>query len=86
MLFKCKVCQEKDKRIADLQKQINFMQRQLIPVHATAQDIEMNKMLEGASLPIIELKETTEDKAKEDLEVEREAVSIITGNYYEQVN
>lgn len=44
MLFKCRVCEEKDKRIADLNNQIRFLRDQLV----------IDNSAENTPLPLLE--------------------------------
>jgi hypothetical protein len=85
-VFSCKRCLEKDKRIEDLKQDITFLRSMLSPNFSNALNLEANKILEGAGLPIIEMSEPSEPKTKENVSLQREAISILTGNYYEASN
>lgn len=86
-IFRCKVCEQKDLRIEELKAQIKFLQSMLQP-NPAAQAInwEANKMLEGGSLPAVELEGVTtvnmEQRKHEDAVV-REQNRILTGDYAE---
>lgn len=86
MFFRCNVCLQKDNHIDSLEAQIRFLQGMLQPQYNQAFGIETNKILEGAGMPVIEIPEPTESQNKENIELEREAIAILTGNYYEGTN
>lgn len=80
MMFKCKVCSEKDSRIADLKDQIEML-RKLAAVPTSASDIpyiarEANAILSAdVSSPTVERPESRAEK------VQREADQILLGSY-----
>lgn len=84
MFGKCKVCEQKELRIEELKAQIEFLKDMLQPSSTgTAVNLEANKILEGSSMPVLEIPDNAEvNKQRED--IERERVRIMTGNYYEQ--
>lgn len=88
MFFKCKVCEEKDKRISELKDNIKYLQNMLNPQASNMVNVEANKMLDGSSLPVVEveLSSSSEDKIKEDEKILREANAILTGEYSEVLN
>lgn len=79
-MFSCKVCKEKDLRIEDLKAQIRFLHAQLqpSPTHR-AVEAEMDKILEGGAMPIIDLEPKQYDAEFTDTELEFQR--IIAGNY-----
>lgn len=83
MIFKCKTCEERECRIQDLQSQIVFLRSLVQPNFLPGIAMEANKILEGASMPVIDLNSSSAEREAQDLEIEREAVSILTGNYTE---
>jgi hypothetical protein len=87
-MFKCKVCLEKDKRIADLKSQIDFYKTMLRPgENLSAVHLEANKILEGANepiydMPVIEIEQSdSKDVRTERRVIEQEFNTIISGNY-----
>lgn len=81
MFGKCKVCTEKDLRIADLQKQIDLLHTLVFPSkqdtrQAFIQSLEANKILGGDSDPI-EVR-FSEDYSEAD---KKEAESLFNGDY-----
>lgn len=81
MFWKCKICVEKDKQISDLKDQIQFLRKLSVPsITQDMQNLEMNKILDGAALPVIDMQQ----ESPEDIAADREATRILTGNYYEQ--
>jgi hypothetical protein len=85
-LFKCKVCAEKDRRIADLQEQIKFLRSYQTPSHPTqveARDLEADSLLSGKN-DVIEITghniaAETESENVDDVISERDR--ILTGTY-----
>lgn len=81
MFFKCKVCGAKDQQIKDLQDQVAFLRKMVMPsASPDAHSLEMNKILDGSALPVIDV--TNRDPA--DVAADSEAIRILTGNYFEQ--
>lgn len=82
-MWKCKVCAEKDKRIADLNREMEFFKRMLRPSNnAPIVDLEANKILDGAGEEQLSFKtELTEEEIQSREDTEREATAILTGNY-----
>lgn len=82
MFGPCKVCAEKDLRIADLQKQVDLLHTLVFPVKQNSEQafltsLEANKILGG---------ETDQVDISEDESVLLEADSILNGNYDEHVD
>lgn len=81
MLFKCKVCVAKDAQIQDLKDQITFLRKMVMPsMNPDIHGLEMNKILEGSALPVVDLTEPTPEEQL----ASSEAMKIMTGNYFEQ--
>lgn len=81
MWGKCKVCAEKDNRISDLKKEIEFLKRLSSPSPTIPLlDIEASKILEGASEPVSNIEEEVRDLSSEE-SIEQEASNILMGNY-----
>lgn len=75
MFGKCKACEEKDKRIADLKSQIDFLQLLSQPqekIENKTVHLEANAILSGHQEQII---------SYEDEEVIAERERILSGNY-----
>lgn len=74
-MFDCKVCVEKEKRIADLQQQVVFFKDAAFPratqASVTPEYLEMDRMLSGSDEPI-HIEET---------DLDREAASILMGSF-----
>lgn len=82
MLFKCKICAEREIRIADLNKQIEFYKRLLIPnPHLPMINTEADKLLEGGGNDIINMSIITEEQAQQARDIEAESIRILTGTY-----
>lgn len=82
MFFKCRVCEEKDKRIADLKAQLlqqtNLLQSVISPQYSKAVELEANRALEGLGTPQVDL---NEDQKEQISAVERQALELLTGQY-----
>lgn len=86
MFSKCKVCAEKDLRIADLIKQVDLLQTLVFPVkqdtrQAFMESLEANKILSGDTDPV-EVR-FAEDYSEAD---QKEAQSLFNGDYDEHVD
>jgi hypothetical protein len=75
--FRCKVCAEKDARIKDLQQELNFLRVLTRPTYVSEIDQQMNKALEGAGMPMIELPASPPEAAS----VEQEFNAIVSGSF-----
>lgn len=83
MFGRCKVCEQKDLRIEELKAQIDFLKVMLQPsAMPTAVNIEANKILDGSSMPVIEVQSNI-DLDQQRIELEREATRILTGDVLE---
>ena len=82
-MFSCKVCKEKDQRIADLKAQLAAMtamvQGVINPRYSTAVQAEMNFALDGASTQVPS--QPDEQKTQEMLLVEKQAIEMLSGAY-----
>lgn len=79
--FRCRVCEEKDLRIRDLQEQISLL-REMVPPQTRADRIpvllaEADGVLSGRDAPI----DPTADQLKELERIESEANRILSGTY-----
>lgn len=78
-MFSCRVCKEKDKRLEDLQKQMDFLKSMLQPnmnsVHAEA---ETNFIMNGASEEQLSLSEEQQARLEKE---QYEAAVILSGTY-----
>lgn len=85
MFFKCKVCEEKDRRIADLkemlEKQTSLVNSLTNPTYNNAVTSELNTILDGASRTAVEIPVVTEERKREMSAVERQAIEMLTGLY-----
>lgn len=85
-MFSCKVCAEKDRRISDLNKQIEFLKRLSQPgIALPILEREIDYAMDGAGreeLPAIpsEPELTPEEQEKRD-RIDRERDAILSGNY-----
>lgn len=79
-MFKCKACPEKDARIHELKQQIEFLKKLAYPQSTIAPliDLEANKVLDGAGVEQVIL---NDEAVKANEALEKEFMSIITGNY-----
>jgi hypothetical protein len=77
----CRVCLEKEKRIADLQQELAFMRSMVSPPIDNSsvpfEELEANLVMDGQQDVI------TIDR---DFELSREVDRIFSGNYDEQIN
>jgi hypothetical protein len=79
LMFKCKVCEEKDKRISDLHKQIEFLKQLASPSSQIPLiNYEANNVLNGAGNDEPEL--TAEEQVQLQKEKE-ERDALLSGNY-----
>jgi hypothetical protein len=83
MLFKCKVCSEKDKRITELNSQIEFLRKMLGETASTGTNpspvsLEADGILSGQQ-HIIQIDEPQEEATEE--EIDDEATRLLSGNY-----
>lgn len=83
-MFKCKVCAEKDARIADLKEQLKIYQAQLIPEPKIRHyEMEQDYILDGANaeqLMPIEQEAANQDTELQDA-IQHEQDMILTGSY-----
>lgn len=81
-MFNCKVCVERNLRVQDLQKEIEFLKKLVSPSTTVLPsfDLEMNRLLEGGGQEQPE-EEITEEEVARLADIEREATSILTGTY-----
>lgn len=84
-MFRCKVCSEKDHHIDSLQAEVIFLRGMLTPqnysAYATRIDIEANKILDGAGMPIIEIEALNSERTKAAEAIQREADAMLSGSY-----
>lgn len=82
-MFKCKSCPCKDAHIADLQKTIEFLKRQLQPSpNLPSVNLEANYVMDGANSEQIEVfEEVSAEKAREMEKVSSEETAILMGEY-----
>lgn len=83
MFGACKVCVEKDRRIADLKEEIRYHRSLFKSPDTSPAAIELNTVLDGASnqteaLPVVNVPDNDVD---ERAEAEREFDRVISGNY-----
>jgi hypothetical protein len=81
-LFKCRVCEEKDRRIVDLKSQLDDLRRLVLPPNHSAGfihpiSVEADAILSGQQEPIT----LSPEQEKEFDELQREADAILAGNY-----
>lgn len=84
MFGKCKVCEEKDKRILDLKEEIGNLRLTLNPpprVATLRYELEQDNILNGANGETITSPVDIEAEAKENLRLQSEQDAILTGNY-----
>lgn len=83
-MFKCKVCVEKDKRIADLHAQVAFLQKWVdTPQTTSLIQHEADAILSGVSHSI-DVSDNFESPSNAPLsreEIAREAEALLTGAY-----
>lgn len=83
-LFNCKVCQERNLRIADLQKQVEFLKRLTQPsIPIPTIDTELDYAMDGASRESIQSYETpvSEEEREKQEKIDQERDRILSGNY-----
>ncbi len=81
MIFKCRVCEEKDKRIADLAEQVEFLRRLALPPRPDSAslplvELEANAILNGSSDPIL-----VDPTSQSQEEIDSEAARLLSGQY-----
>lgn len=86
MFSKCKVCAEKDLRIADLQKQVDILHTLVFPAkldhkQAFIESLEANKIM-GADSDSVEIR-FSDDYSEAD---QREAESLFNGDYDQHID
>lgn len=87
MFGKCRVCEEKDKRIQDLKEQIRFNQSQLVPTSPVSHyELENDFISSGGGeeqiVPPSQLQVEANKKLQEELEqIQHEQDSILSGSY-----
>lgn len=82
MFFKCKVCNEKDQRIAELKERIAFLEYYIQPTKADPLPyaIEAQKILEGSMAPVIDLSKPSKDKLDEMRKIKMEEEKMLSGD------
>lgn len=81
-MFGCNVCKEKDARVSDLQKNIEFLKRLLLPSTPVPRiNIEENFALDGASTDTPVEEELSIEELAELQKIEQERDAILSGNY-----
>lgn len=82
MLFKCKVCAEKDKRIEELKTHIAFLEYYIQPTKADPLPyaMEAQRILEGGMAAIIEPLNPSRDKLKEMQRIKDEENKMLSGD------
>lgn len=84
MFGKCKVCEEKDKRIADLKTEIDHHRAIQNPPPRQAvvrYELEADNLLNGGNTETIKSPIDVEAEAKELARLQAEQDKILTGNY-----
>lgn len=76
-LFKCKVCVEKEKRIADLKDEIRTLRRAFMSTARDTSTMEANAILSAENMVL----NIPTDDAEEAANVENEAASLLTAGY-----
>ena len=77
-MFKCKVCAEKDARIADLKSEITYLrERRYGTLHADVVSAEQDLLLNGGA----DIPQLTEQDRKEQKRLQDEAISLLSGTY-----
>lgn len=81
-MFSCKVCKEKDNRIADLKEQIARLNKTLSdmtnPTYPRAVDAEADLLLNGANTFAKHMGKEDQEKLSA---VEKQAIELLTGSY-----
>lgn len=74
-MFKCKACIEKDKRISDLQAQIQFLQRLWLPTssHTQAEAVQIMNNIPN--------REANNDELANYKKIKQEEIEILSGTY-----
>ena len=81
MFGPCKICIEKEKRIAELKEEVEFLRAMLLPnSNGKIVNLEANNILSG-SQAMIDIPEYGNDKIREQEEINREAERIMNGTY-----
>lgn len=83
-MFKCKVCEEKDKRILDLKEEISHIRNILNPpVRQTLvrAELEMDNLLSGGNTETVKTSADILSEANELARLQKEQDLILTGNY-----
>lgn len=84
MFGKCLVCIEKDKRILDLKEEISNLRSILNPPPRVAVhkfELEQDNLLSGGNTETIMTPVDIEAEVKENLRLQKEQDSLLTGNY-----
>lgn len=82
MFFKCKVCAEKDQRIAELKKHIAFLEYYIQPTRSDPLPyaMEAQKILDGGMSPIIDINLPSNDYIKELQRIKKEEGQMLSGD------
>ena len=84
-MFKCKVCSEKDSRIADLKEQISLLSKMAYPSSnpsvLPSVVVESDRVLSGTQEALSADRKLTKEELSSLQEVEEEAQRILTGNF-----
>lgn len=83
-MFQCKICLEKDKRILDLKDEISHIRNVLNPVRPTQSlryELEQDNLLSGANTETVKAPIDVESELQENLRLQKEQDSLLTGNY-----
>lgn len=83
-MFRCRVCEEKDRRISDLKDEISHLRVTLNPPPRPAEiryEMEADNLLSGGNTEKIKTLADIEAETAETARLQKEQDSLLTGNY-----